>query len=216
MGVQPFLQSLALAVSVAGLGLVVGLPAGVAAGLFRFRSRSFLLATLALPLLMPSFLWAIGLSMLRMNLGLRDGAPFSGLTGCVWAQGGLAVGLAGFASLLSVKSITLSQARAALLAGGYPVLWREAMRNAWPAACAAALLGGMLSLSDSGSGMLLGWRTAAGEILTSFSARNDFPEAIRSCLWLTFLALGLAAPLLPRMASSLDSAVAGRDQSGSW
>lgn len=213
---QPFIQSSALAVAVAGLGFVIGWPTGVACGLFRFPTRGLLLAGLALPLLMPSFLWAIGLSMLRMKLGWGDGAPFSGLAGCAWAQGGLAAGLAGFAALISVGGVTRSQAQAAVLAGGYPVLWRAALRCAWPASLAAALLGGMLSLSDSGAGMLLGWRTAAGEILTSFAARNDFAEALRLCLWLALLALGMISPLLPQVAATLDAAVAGRDHSRIW
>ncbi len=213
---QPFIQSLVLALLVTGAGFGIGWPAGVACGLFRFRLRGAMLVAMALPLLMPSFLWAIGLSMLRMNLGLRDGAPFSGLLGCVWAQGGVAAGLATFAALLSVRGITRSQAHAALLAGGHRVLWRLSLRCAWPAACAAALLGGMLALSDSGAGVLLGWRTAAGEILTAFAARHDFTEAMRLCLWLALLALVLAVPLLLRGAATLESALIGRDASCGW
>lgn len=213
---QPFVQSLMLAMLVVGTGFALGWPAGVACGLFRFRWRGALLVALALPLLLPSFLWAIGLSMLRMNLGLRNGAPFSGLTGCVWAQGGLAAGLAAFAALLSVRGITQSQAQAALLAGGQRVLWRLSLRCAWPAALTAALLGGMLALSDSGAGVLLGWRTAAGEILAAFAARHDFAEAMRLCLWLALLALVPVMPLLAQGAAALEIAVAGRDASRCW
>lgn len=213
---QPFIQSLMLALLVTGAGFGIGWPAGVACGLFRFRWRGVLLVMLALPLLLPSFLWAIGLSMLRMSLGLRDGAPFSGLMGCVWAQGGLAAGLAAFAALLSVRGVTRSQAQAALLAGGQRVLWRLSLRCAWPAALAAAMLGGMLALSDSGAGVLLGWRTAAGEILAAFAARNDFAEALRLCLWLALLALAPVVPLLAYGAATLETAVAGRDASRGW
>lgn len=218
MGVssQPFIQSLVLAVLVAGMGFFIGWPAGVACGLFRFRLRSLMLGTLTLPLLVPAFLWAIGLSMLRMNLGLRDGAPFSGLMGCVWAQSGLAVGLAGFAALISVRGITRSQAQATLLAGGHPVLWKSALKSAWPAALAAALLGGMLALSDPSAGALLGWRTAAGDILAAFSARYDFVEATRMGLLLALLALVLSIPTLLRGTATLESAIAGRDASQSW
>lgn len=210
---QVHAQSLVLAALVAGTGFMLGWPAGVACALFRFRWRGVVLVALALPLLLPSFLWAIGLSMLRMNLGLRDGAPFSGLMGCVWAQGGLAAGLAAFAALLSVRGVTHSQAQAALLAGGQRLLWRLSLRCAWPAASAAALLGGMLALSDSGAGMLLGWRTAAGEILTAFAARHDFSEALRLCLWLALLALVPVLPLLAHGIATLETAVAGRDAS---
>lgn len=212
----PLAQSLTLAAAVTATGLTVGWPAGVCCGLFRFAGRRAMLVALALPLLMPSFLWAIGLSMLRISLHLPDAAPFAGLAGCVWAQGGMAAGLAAFAALLSVRGITDSQAQAALLAGGPAVLWRLSLRSALPAAFAAASLGGMMALSDSGAGTLLGWRTAAGEILTAFAARYDFAEALRLCLWLALVGLLLALPLLLQGIAMLEAAVTGRDPSRVW
>jgi iron(III) transport system permease protein len=213
---QAFAHSFTLAALVTLAGFVTGWPAGVACGLFRFRLRGLLLAVLALPLLLPSFLWAIGLSMLRMSAGLPDSAPFAGLSGCVWSQAGLTAGLAGFAALLSVRGVSRSQAEAALLAGGHRILWRMSLRAAWPASLAAALLGGVMALSDSGPGLLLGWRTAAGQILEAFAARYDFAEATRMSMALALLALLLAGPLIWRGAALLESALSGRDASKQW
>lgn len=212
---QLFVHSLVLAGLVSLAGFLIGWPSGVVCGLFRFHGRSLVLAALALPLLMPSILWAIGLTMWRLGAGWKGGA-LVGVAGCVWSQSGLAAGLAGFAALLSVRGVTHSQGDAALLAGGAASLWRAALRSALPASLAAALLGGMLALSDSGPAVMLGVRTAAGEILAAFAARHDFAEAVRLCLWLALLSATFAVPMLWRGAATLEAAITGRDMGQAW
>ena len=87
------LRSLLVAAGAAGLSFLVGLPTGVFAGLYDFPARRLLLGALALPLLVPSFLWAIGLSMLRIRLGLSPSSFFSGATGCILAFSSLGLPL---------------------------------------------------------------------------------------------------------------------------
>jgi iron(III) transport system permease protein len=58
------------------------------------------------------------------------------------------------------------------------------------------LLGGILSLSDTGAPLIFGYRSAAVEIRTSFSALFDYELAGRQCLLLAGLALLLIAPVL--------------------
>lgn len=210
------MQSAVLAALVSLMGFLLGWPAGVLCGLFQYRMRGVTLVILALPLLMPPILWAIGISMLRTRLGLQDGLPFSGLAGCVWAQSGLAVSLAGFAALLSVRGITRSQADAAMLGGGHSLLWQLSLRSALPASLSASTLGGMMALSDAGPGLLTGWRTTAAEILDAFSARYDFAESMRLSLWLALVAMALAVPMILHGASALDTAIAARDPNRAW
>jgi len=205
--------TLALAASAVALGLVAGWPAGVACGVFQFAGRRLALALLLLPLLLPSFLFAIGLSMLRLGLRLPDVAPFSGLTGCVWAHGALTTSLAAWGALLAVRGISGSQADAALIAGGEATLWRAALRLAWPSALAGALLGGAIAAGDSGPGVLLGWPTAAGEILAAFAARYDFAEAVRRSLALGAVTLAAALAVARSGAFALETAVTARDPS---
>lgn len=197
-------------------GGLIGWLAGSASAVFRFPGRALLLGVLTLPLLIPAFLWAIGLSMLRTSAGWRDGFPFSGWSGCIWVQGLLCAGLAAWAALLSLHGISRSQAWVALLAGGNAGLWRASLRSAFPAASAAALAGGMLALGDSGPGLVLGWRTAAGEILTAFSARYDYQEALRWCLWLVLAASLLFVPWAVRSTTALVAAVTARDNGELW
>ena len=205
--------TLALAAGAMALGLAAGWPAGIACGLYQFSGRRLTLALLLLPLLLPSFLFAIGLSMLRLRLGLPDVAPFSGLAGCVWAHGALTTSLIAWGSLLAVRGISGSQADAALIAGGDTTLWRAALRLAWPSALAGALLGSAIAAGDSGPGVLLGWPTAAGEILAAFAARYDFAEALRRSLALGVVTLAAALTVAPSGLFALETAVTARDPS---
>jgi len=148
---------------------------------------------------------------MRTALKFPDAAPFAGIAGCIWSQSGLAVGLAAFAALLAVNSITTSQAHAACLAGGERTLRFNAMRLAFPAALAGAALGGVIALSDAGPGMLLDLRTTAGEILTAFAARYDAAEASRLCFSLAAAGLLMALPVLNTALSVIEPAFVGRE-----
>jgi iron(III) transport system permease protein len=212
--VTPLWYSLIIAAGVTALGIFIGWPAGVGCALYWFRGRTALLFLLIVPLIMPSFLGAIGLSMVRTGFALPDVAPFSGLSGCIWSQSGMAVGLAAFAALVMLRSITESQANAVRLAGDERLLWRQGLKRALPASLASSALGGVLTLGDSGSGVLLGVRTAAGEILTAFAARYDLHEASRLCMSLAAVGLVITLPLLRAALLTVQPLVAGRDPAG--
>ena len=62
-------NSLEIALGVAAMALAIGLPAGLAAALYDFPGRRLFLAAVTVPLLVPSFLWAIGWSALAGQLG---------------------------------------------------------------------------------------------------------------------------------------------------
>jgi len=189
---------------------VVGLPAGVLTSLYDFPGRRILLALVALPVLVPSFLWAIGWSSLAARLGTAVTAVLSGYTGCVvvfFAEMFPLVLLTSYAATIALSG---SQIDATRLAGGErAVLWQVCHYVAIPAGLAAGL-GGVLTLSDPGPGQILGLQTAASEILTSFSALYDFRLAGRQCLGLAALVLLSALPLVYLAAPRLAAEVMGR------
>ncbi|MCH7925137.1 MAG: hypothetical protein IIC51_06345, partial [Planctomycetes bacterium] len=76
-------HSLLLGGGVTAISLAVGLPLGVLAALYEFPARKILLALATLPLLVPSFLWAIGWSSLAARLGGVATNAISGFSGCV-------------------------------------------------------------------------------------------------------------------------------------
>jgi iron(III) transport system permease protein len=201
------LNSTGVALLVAVVSVVLGLPTGVVAALYEFRGRRLVLVLATLPLLVPSFLWAIGWSALAARLGPAAGQALAGVTGCVVVFSAEAFALVLLTSYTAAASLTGSQIDAARLAGGERVVLLQACRHAAILACLAAGLAGVLTLSDPGPGQILGLRTAASEILTSFSSLYDFPLAGRQCTALALLVLVVATPLLivaaPRLAAEM-------------
>ncbi len=200
-------NSLLLALAVAAVSLAVGLPLGVLAALNEFPGRRVLLPLTALPLLVPSFLWAIGWSSLATRLGPAITSTLSGFGGCVLVFSVGAIPLTLLTSYAATTTLSGSQLDAVRLAGADKSLLKYASRHAVIPTLLAASLGGILTLSDPGPGQILGLRTAASEVLTSFSALYDFDLAAQQCGLLTAAVLALALPLAyfagPRIARDM-------------
>lgn len=188
-------NSVQVAAAVGVLALLLGLPLGVLAGWYDFPGRRPLLALLALPVLVPSFLWAIGWSALAARVGGGLPAVVSGRTGSCIVFLTAALPIVVFAAVAAAQGATASQIEAARLAGGERAVWRCLVRSATAPAAAAACLASVLTLSDPGPGQILGLRTAAAEVLTSFSALYDFELAARQCLLLSLTVLCVALPV---------------------
>ncbi len=205
------LRSLKVAATAGLIAFAIGLPAGILAALYQFPLRRLLLGLLALPLLVPSFLWAIGLDRLRAALGLPPDSALTGFFGTVTTFTGLALPLALFVSFLAARGISRGQAGAARLAGGEGHLFWQTVRSAWPITALAALLASTLTLSDPGPGAILGYPGIGMEILTSFSAQYDFSLAASQCLWLAGLVLLVALPVAIRLGPNLAAGLLARD-----
>jgi iron(III) transport system permease protein len=203
-------NSVAVALLVAVVSLVVGLPTGVLSGLYEFPARNILLALTTLPLLVPSFLRAIGWAMLVARLGPAVTDVVSGLAGCMLVLSMGAVPLVLLTSYAAAMSLSESQIAAARLAGGERTVLIYVSHHVAAPALLAAVLGCVLTLSDPGPGQILGLQTAASEMLTSFSALYDFPLAGRQCAVLTVLVLMIAVPLAFLTASRLASEIMTR------
>src|SRR5262245_27116283 len=204
------LSSFQVAVAVGVLSLAIGLPLGVAAALYDFPGRGLLLALVTIPILVPSFLWAIGWSALTAHLGTNFTAFLSGGAGCVLVFLAGAIPLVLWASYATTRNVTGSQIDAARLAGGERTVLKYAIGQAILPAVLIASLGGVLTLADPGPGLIFGLRTAASEILTSFAARYDFNLAGRQCVYLTLGVLVLAIPIAITAAPRLTAEILPR------
>jgi iron(III) transport system permease protein len=204
-------RSFLVAVSVTILSCSIALPAGVFAGLYDFPFRRLLLLSLALPLLIPSFLTAIGLSLLRLTLGLSPDSFLSGFIGTVLSFTTFAVPLVLFVALASVRTISCSQLQAARLAAGERHVFLLVTRSVAAPALLTAVLAGVLTLSDPGPGQILGHSGAATEILVSFAAQYDFATAASQCLLLATIALGCGLPVAVLLAPKLATGLLARD-----
>lgn len=205
------LRSLAVALATVLLSVAIGLPTGVVAGLYDFPCRQLLLAALALPLLVPSFILAIGLSLLRTVLGLPANGFLSGFSGTAIAFALFGVPLVVFSTMAAVRGISRSQVDAARLAGGERHLFGHVARSVFPAAALIGILAGVLTLSDPGPGQILGHSGAASEILVSFASQYDFALAARQCLLLAGVVFVLALPVALLLARRLATGLLARD-----
>jgi len=188
-------NSFLVAIVTGMLAFALGLSAGVLSALYEFPGRAALLALAVLPALVPSFLWAIGWASLTARIGPAVTELISGQTGCVLVFLAGAVPLVLVASYVAAIGLSGSQIDATRLAGGEKAVLRYVCGAAAIPAALAAVLSVIITLSDPGPGQILGLRTAASEVLTSFSALYDFNLAGRQCAALTMLVLLLAAPL---------------------
>ncbi len=204
------LSSLWLGAGVSLLSLSIGLPLGLLAALYRFPGRSALVLFQAMPLLLPSFLPCIGWSNLSASNWSAWFPRPSGFSGCVFVLGLQAVPLSFFATWAACQNLTASQIDVARLHGGEKAVLKLSARACMSVAILAALLGGILSLSDAGAPLIFGYRSVAVEIRTSFSALFDYELAGRQCLLLAGLVLLLTVPLLIFGLRSLASAMLAR------
>jgi iron(III) transport system permease protein len=207
-------KSAVVALFVVIVSFLVGLPTGVLAALYEFPGRRILLALATLPLLAPSFLWAIGWSAFVTHLGFLASYSLTGFTGCFLVFSLGVVPLVLLASYAAALSISSSQVEAARLAGGEKAVIFHVCRYVSTLALLAAGLGGVMALSDPGPGQIFGLRTASAEILTSFSALYDFPLAGRQCGALAMLVLIVATPGAFFMAPRITSAMLARQSRG--
>ena len=196
-------RSLLAGICVAVVSLGIGWPLGVRIGLSAFPLRRLLLALLALPLLLSSFLIAIGLSMFWRGLG--------GPVAVVWVFACLGVPLVTLSAFAATLTLTRGQTDAARLAGGERQLFRLMLRAAFPLAGLAASLAGALTLADPGPGQIFGWPGAASELLTSFAVHYDRALATRQALALAAVAVLLAWPLAWKLAPEVAAGLFSRD-----
>lgn len=199
--------SIIAAALVGAIALAAGLPAGVVTALYRLPGRPVLLALVILPALVPSFLWAIGWSVLAIHIGPAANDAINGMTGIVLTLSSLAMPVVLLTAFVSARCLTASQVDAARLCGGERTVLLHACRHAAPPTLLAAVLAAVLTLGDPGPGMIFGRQTAAADILTSFSAQYDFVLAGRQSLLLAGIALLLCGPLIiaagPRLAEAV-------------
>jgi len=195
--------SITVGLVAAVLGFAVGWPSGVVAGLYRFPGRVLLMAILALPLLLPSFLLGLGWSILGSHVGGPFDFFFDGAAGVILVFFAPACGLSALAALAATSGLGSSRLDAARLAGGERAVVRASLAHAAPISILAATLTLVLSLGDPGPGQIFGVRTAASDLLMSFSATYDFELAGLQSALLAIVVLVAAVPLATRLAPLL-------------
>lgn len=214
MSYRPFVvaagRSFRLFGAVAMLGMVVGWPLGTLAGSLRFPLKGLGLGLLALPLMLPPFLWAIGIQSLQPYIGFSRQVWWDGFRGCCWTGTAVVVPLTVAAVWTALRQVRNSEVDALTLVMG------PGRRTVWlflrgfPAALGAALTGALLAVSDPGPGQIMGYPGLCGDILVAFAGRNDFQAAAVKSLSASLLFLPVIALALGAILSGIDFANLGK------
>ncbi len=199
--------------SVIAISTGIGLPFGTLAGLYEFRGKRLLLGILAIPLLMPSFLWAIGLSQFQILLNISEYTHTAGAFGSIFVFSSLVIPLTIYASMLGVKSLSSNQVDALVMVGPAQWCFFQVLKRAAPITILISLLAGVITLSDPGPGLILGFPGAAAEILLSFSALFDFDLARRQCFLVAGLSLLFSLPIIIFLGPHLSTALLAQESS---
>ncbi|MCK5829330.1 MAG: hypothetical protein KAH20_03420 [Methylococcales bacterium] len=206
-------RSLVVMFSTIVFSVGVGLPLGTLAGLYQFRRKRFLLGILAIPLLMPSFLWAIGLSQFQELFTISGFSHSSGALGSVFVFSSLLIPLSIYTSMLGVKSVSPHQIDAFILAGSALWAFFQVLKRTAPITILISILAGIMTLSDPGPGLILGFPSAAAEILISFSALFDFDLARQQCFFIAGLSLFFFLPIMLFLGSHLSAVLLAQESS---
>ncbi len=206
-------RSLIVMFSVVAISCGVGLPLGTLAGLYDFWGKRVLLGVLALPLLIPSFLWAIGLSQFQILFNISEYTHLAGALGSIFVFSALLIPLAIYAAMLGVKSISSHQIEALIMVGSVRWCFFQVLKRAAPITVLISLLAGIMTLSDPGPGIILGYPGVAAEILVSFSALFDFELARRQCFFVAALSLLLSLPIIFFLGNSLSTTLLAQESS---
>jgi len=211
----PFLgavkRSLVLMGYVLGLAFGLGWPLGVLLGTYKFPGKTAGFVCLAVPLFTPTFLWAIGVSSVRPFFSYRNQQWFDGLSGSVLTCVLQVVPLVALVASAAARTLTESQTEAVRIASGAWGLLRWTARYVLPVSLCAALLGALMTLSDPGTGQIMGYHGIASEILIAFASKHDAGLAARKAIALGLVLSPVIGWLSWRMAYWADRQFLGRD-----
>ena len=204
-------RSFVLMTYVLGLALALGLPLGVLAGTCEFPWKTAGFTCLAVPLFTPTFLWAVGTSSLRPFFSYRNQQWFDGFPGSVMTCVMQVVPLVVFTAIAAVRTLTASQMDSVRIASGAWGLLRLTARYVFPPSLGAGVLGVLMTLTDPGTGQIMGYHGIASEILIAFASKHDPALAARKAIGMVLVLSPLIGWLSWTLGGWAERQVLGRD-----
>lgn len=207
-------RSLMLSSMTAGFATMIGVPLGILLGKTDLPFRGALAVVFTLPLLIPSYIFAIAWFAILGRTGWLGGAlppalsqlvssAFFGLPGCTFV---LTIAFTPIAMLMTMTYLRAVNPRledAARLVSGWPsILRRVTLPLIAPALIFAAILIFLLTLGEIGVPSYLRYSVYPAEILTQFAAFYNFGAATVAAtplLFVTLIILGLQYGLHKRV-----------------
>jgi putative spermidine/putrescine transport system permease protein len=186
-------NSLAVALLVTVLALLIALPAGRALGLARFRGKTAVEFLILAPTVVPAFAAAMGIQVLFIRYGLADTLAGVALVHLIPVAPYAVLILAG---IFANYNVDYEHQARVLGAGPWRIFWRVTAPLILPGIVVAALFAFLISWSQYLLTLLIG----GGQVLTlpvlllAFANSGDY--AITAALSLVFMAPAVLALLL--------------------
>ena len=150
---------------------------GSMVALFDYPFRRLSLLISFFPLVLPSFITAIGIQSLNGFLPYEKMDWVDGFWGSVWTGVSVGFPLAAIGTFLAVRFISKSELEVAAQVGGKLLLFKCALRRALPSTLACVCLAGLIEISDFGVSNIMGFHGIASEIQISFARKFDYTLA---------------------------------------
>jgi ABC-type Fe3+ transport system permease subunit len=115
------------------------------------------------------------------------------------------------AAALAARTLTESQSEAVRSASGARGLLQYTARYVFPVSFSAALIGALMTLSDPGTGQIMGYHGIASEILIAFASKHDAALAARKAIAMGLVLSPVVVWLSWKMAYWADRQFLGRD-----
>ena len=186
------IHSFSMASLVTSAAMAIGTPLGLLFGKTDLPGRTTLLFLLAIPLLLPTTVYALAWRSGLDLLGLDDGW-FQGFWGTSFVMTMALLPIPTLLTALFLKSVPATLEEAALLSTGWGrTIWHVTLPLLRPVLILSALLVFMLCLGEFGVPMLLHYDVFSVESFTRFSAFYDIHSATVAALPLAIAAMILA------------------------
>ena len=169
----------------------LALVVGVVSALFKYPFRRLSLVLSVFPLILPSFITAIGIQSLNSFLPYAKMGWVDGLWGSIWTGVVVSIPLATIGTILAVKSISRSELESLYQLGGKAALSKYTLQRVWPTTLSCVCLAGLIGLSDFGVSNIMGFHGIASEIQISFAVKFNFVLAAAKALFFLLLILPL-------------------------
>ncbi len=199
-------RSQLLSIMTAGFATAIGTPLGILLGKTDLPFRGTLAVVFTVPLLIPSYIFAIAWfavlgrngwlgSALPPALGQLVSSAFFGLFGCTFVLTAAFTPIVMLLTITHLRTVNPRLEEAARLVSGWPnILWRITLPLIAPALIFAAIVVFLLALGEIGVPSYLRYSVYPTETLTQFAAFYNFSAATVSAtplLFVTLVILGL-------------------------
>ena len=190
---KSLMNSLTLVVLAGGTGTLLGWLLGTPLTLFSGWRKACSVAPLAMILLCPPFLWAVGIQGWKGFVPFSEQSWFDGFSGHLIDSVIVVLALVALTCGCHSRWLKRSTIEATRLSAGDGMLRWQLYRASFPLAIGSGLLGGLIVAGESGTGQMMGWQGFAGVIHSAFITEHNFQKAASRAFVLSLCLLPVAA-----------------------